>query len=47
MALGTLILLGLVVAEVVTVVKVGNQAKRIDKLEQEVTKQKKKGARGT
>lgn len=44
MALGTLILLGLVVAEVVTVVKVGSQAKRIDKLEQEVAKQKKKGA---
>ena len=41
MTLGTLILLGLVVAEVVTAVKVGNQAKRIDKLEK-AAKQKKK-----
>ena len=41
MTLGTLILFGLVAAEVVTVVKVGNQAKRIDKLE-EVAKRKKK-----
>jgi len=42
MTLGTLILLGLVVAEVVTAVKVGDQAKRIDKLEEEVAKRKKK-----
>lgn len=42
MTLGTLILFGLVVAEVVTVVKVGNQAKRIDKLEEEVAERKKK-----
>ncbi|GAI93873.1 unnamed protein product [marine sediment metagenome] len=42
MALGTLILLGLVVGEVVTIVKVGKQAERIKKLEKEVTKQKKK-----
>jgi hypothetical protein len=33
MGLGTLILLGLVVAEVLTVVKVSKQGKRIDKLE--------------
>lgn len=42
MTLGTLILFGLVVAEVVTAVKVGNQAKRIDKLEEEIGKRKKK-----
>ena len=42
MTFGTLILLGLVVAEIVTAVKVGNQAKRIDKLEGEAAKQKKK-----
>lgn len=44
MTLGSLILLGLVVAEVVTAVKVGNQAKRIDRLEQEIGKRKKKGS---
>lgn len=44
MTLGTLILLGLVVGEVVTIVKVGKQAERIEKLEKEVTKQKKKGS---
>ena len=42
MTLGTLILLGLVAAEVVTAVKVGNQAKRVDKLEKEIAKRKKK-----
>lgn len=36
--LAALILLGLVAAEVVTVVKVGNQAKRISKLEEEAYK---------
>lgn len=42
MTLGTLILLGLVIAEVVIVVKVGNQAKHIDKLEEEIAKRNKK-----
>jgi len=42
MTLGTLILFGLVVAEVGIAVKVGNQAKRIDKLEEEIGKRKKK-----
>jgi len=42
MTLGTLILLGLVIAEVVTAVKVGDQAKRIDKLKEEIAKRKKK-----
>lgn len=42
MTLGTLILFGLVIAEIVTAVKVGNQAKRIDKLEEKIGKQKKK-----
>jgi len=42
MTLGTLILLGLVAGEIVTMVKVGKQAERIEKLEKEVAKQKKK-----
>jgi hypothetical protein len=42
MTLGALILFGLVVAEVATVVKVSNQAKRIDKLEEKIGKPKKK-----
>ena len=41
MTLGTLILLGLVVGEIVTAVKVGKQSERIKKLEK-ATKQKKK-----
>jgi len=44
MTLGGLILLGLVTAEIITIVKVGKQAERIEKLEKEVTKQKKKGS---
>ena len=42
MTLGALILFGLVVAEVVTAVTVSKQAKRIDKLEEEIGKRKKK-----
>lgn len=42
MNLGVLILLGLIVGEVVTVVKLSKQAKRIDKLEEEAGKEKKK-----
>jgi len=42
MNLGVLILLGLIVGEVVTVVKLGKQAKRIDKLEEGAGKEKKK-----
>ena len=42
MTLGTLILLGLVAGEVVTIVKVNKQAERVETLEKEVTKQKKK-----
>jgi hypothetical protein len=43
MTLGTLILLGLVVGEVVTLMKVGKQGERIEKLEK-AAKQKKKGS---
>jgi len=41
MTLATLILLGLVVGEIVTAVKVGKQSERIEKLEKSA-KQKKK-----
>ena len=41
MTVGTVILLGLVVAEVVTLVKVGRQNERIKKLEAEGTDEKK------
>jgi hypothetical protein len=41
MTLGTLILLGLVAGQVVTIVKVGKQSARIEKLEK-AAKQKKK-----
>ena len=44
MSLGVLILLGLIVAEAVTLAKLGKQGKRIDKLEEETGKQKKKQA---
>jgi len=40
MALGTLILLGLVIGEVVALVKIGKQNKRIKKLEKKIAKQK-------
>jgi len=40
MALGTLILLGLVTGEVVALVKIGKQNKRIKKLEKKIAKQK-------
>ena len=42
MGLGALILLGLIVAGIVTVVKLSKQGKRIRKLEEEAGKQKKK-----
>ena len=42
MGIGTLILLGLVVGEVVALVKIGKQTERIDKLEKHIVKQKKK-----
>jgi len=40
MTLGTLILLGLVVAEVATIVKVNNLGERIEKLQKQIAKQK-------
>jgi len=40
MALGTLILLGLITGEVVALVKIGKQNKRIKKLEKKIAKQK-------
>jgi len=40
MTLGTLILLGLVVAEVATIVKVNNLDERIEKLQKQIAKQK-------
>lgn len=40
MTLGTLILLGLVVAEVATIVKVNNLGERIEKLKEEINKKK-------
>jgi hypothetical protein len=40
MTIGTLILLGLVVAEVATIVKVNNLGERIEKLREELTKKK-------
>ena len=42
MTLGVLILLGLVIAEGVTLAKLGKQGKRIDKLEEETGKERKK-----
>ena len=38
MALGTLILLGLITGEVVALVKIGKQNKRIKKLEKKIAK---------
>ena len=40
MALGTLILLGLATGELVALVKIGKQNKRIKKLEKKIAKQK-------
>jgi uncharacterized small protein (DUF1192 family) len=40
MTLGALILLGLVVAEVATILKVNNLGERIEKLQEEITKKK-------
>lgn len=40
MTLGTLILLGLVVAEVATIVKVNNIGERIEKLQEEIARKK-------
>ena len=40
MTLGGLIILGLVAAEIVTVVKVSRQGKRIEKLEEQPAKKK-------
>ena len=42
MTIGTLILLGLIVGEVVALTKVGRQNERIEKLEKQIAKQKKK-----
>ena len=42
MGVGTIILLGLVVGEIVALVKIGRQNKRIEKLEEETGVAKKK-----
>jgi len=42
MTLGTLILLGLVIGEIVSLRKIDKQAKRIDELEKTLGKQKRK-----
>ena len=42
MTIGTLIVLGLIVGEVVALVKVGKQGERIEELEKKFAKQKKK-----
>ena len=40
MGIGTLILLGLITGEVVALVKIGKQNKRINELEKQIKKQK-------
>jgi hypothetical protein len=44
MTLGTLILLGLVVGEVIAIVKINRQSERIDKLQKQLAEQKKKSS---